>query len=341
MNNTFKISGILLSSLILFRCGNSNQSKSTENNKTEISKPAISTPDFNAGNAYKDIETQLSFGTRVPGSKGHKACGDWIVQEMKALGLEIIEQSFDSYSYKGQKRPARNIIASYNPTASKRVILAAHWDTREIADQDDERKDEPIPGANDAASGVAILMQMAKSISQATQKPAIGIDFIFFDAEDGGAPESFQGKGVNDYGGYCQGSEYWSKNPHKENYSAFYGILLDMAGAKNATFLKEQYSMEVAPSIVNKIWNTAATKGFSGIFVNKNGPGITDDHRPVIINRKIPMVDIIDLKPYGNQTFFDHWHTHGDGLEVIDQTVLEAVGETLLQVLYEEGGIAS
>jgi glutaminyl-peptide cyclotransferase len=329
----------ILSSIILFSSMWSCNTNTTEKSKTEekvVSTPVVSAPDFNSDLAYKKIEKQLSFGHRVPNSPGHNACGDWIVKSLKDLELEVVEQKFDAFSFSGKKLKARNIIGSYNPAATKRILLAAHWDTREVADQDDERKDKPILGANDGGSGVAILLQLAEDIAKAEIKPNVGIDYIFFDVEDGGKPESFAGNALNDYGGYLMGSDYWSKNPHKENYTAFYGVLLDMVGAKGATFLKEGASMQIAPSVVNKIWDIAASKGFGAYFLNNKGASITDDHLPVIINRKIPMIDIIDQKISGNQTFFDHWHTHDDNMETIDKSTLEAVGETIIQALYQE-----
>ena len=337
MKLSIKIFGLILLKLLLVGCN----SKNAESGKTleeNNENAAIIAPDFNSDLAYQKIEKQLSFGFRVPNSSAHIACGDWIVESLKTVGLEVIEQEFDAFSFTGKKLKARNIIASYNPTASKRILLAAHWDTREIADQDVEKKDQPIAGANDAGSGVAILLQLAEDISKASIKPNIGIDYIFFDVEDGGKPDSFAGNALNDYGGYLMGSDYWSKNPHKENYSAFYGILFDMVGAKGATFLKEDASMQIAPSIVNKIWQIASAKGFDSYFINQKGAGITDDHLPVIINRKIPMIDIIDQKISGNQTFFDHWHTHQDTIENIDRNTLEAVGETIIQTIYLENG---
>jgi glutaminyl-peptide cyclotransferase len=337
MNSSIKIFSLILFQILIVAC-DSGPSENEQTAATDKSIVAVIAPDFNSESAFEKIEKQLAFGYRVPNSPAHKACGDWIVASLKEFGLKVTEQHFDAFSYKGKKLNARNIIATYNPEASKRILLAAHWDTREIADQDTERKDQPIAGANDAASGVAILLQLAEEISKAGTKPNIGIDYIFFDAEDGGKPESFTGNALNDYGGYLMGSEYWSKNPHIENYSAFYGILFDMVGAKGATFLKEDASMQIAPSVVNKIWGVAASKGFDTYFINQKGAGITDDHLPVIINRKIPMIDIIDQKISGNQTFFDHWHTHQDTIESIDKNTLEAVGETIIQTLYQENG---
>lgn len=337
MKSSIKISALLLSTFLLTQCKNTtNENSQTSQSKEEV--VTVKAPVFNADLANEKIKKQVDFGPRVPNTAAHKACGDWIVSQLKESGLEVNEQHFEGVTLKFKKVEGRNIIGTYNPTAAKRIILAAHWDTREVADQDDERVDEPIPGANDGGSGVAVLLQIAEEISKAEKKPNLGIDFIFFDLEDGGDPANEPNSNRNDYGGYLMGSEYWAKNPHKDNYSAFYGVLLDMVGAKGATFMKDKASMQVAPSVVNKIWTIASAKGYSGYFISQNGGDILDDHIPVIIHRKIPMIDIIDQK-MGNQTFFDHWHTHDDNLDAIDENTLKAVGETLLQTIYQENGV--
>ncbi|MFT5883709.1 MAG: glutaminyl-peptide cyclotransferase [Arcticibacterium sp.] len=337
MRPSIKILTLVLAFSLLYSC----QSSSTEETKTEKkgAETIIVAPDFDSESAFLKLKDQLDFGVRVPNTKGHVNCGDWIVNTLTSLNLEVQEQEFEAYSFEGKALKTRNIIGSYNPKATKRILLAAHWDTRAVADQDTERKSEPIPGANDGASGVAILLQIAEEISQSESKPNIGIDYIFFDAEDGGKPESFQGNPMNDYGGYLMGSEYWAKNPHKENYSAFYGVLLDMVGGYNATFYKDKISMRVAPSVVNEIWNTAASKGYGSLFLPAQGGDILDDHIPVIQHREIPMIDIIDQKVGSDQVFNEHWHRHSDDLEGIDKNTLQAVGETLLQTLYNENGV--
>ena len=322
---------------IFIGCGDSTTSttKTTENKKP-TSVITVSAPSFDADDALAKIKTQLDFGVRTPNSIGHKKCGDWIVEQCKKSGLIVIEQTFTVPSYDAKVLNARNIIASYNPQASRRIMLAAHWDTRPVADQDDERIKEPIPGANDAASGVAILLELAETLHADSSMLNIGIDFVFFDVEDGGSPE-WVTTSTNDYGGYCMGSEYWAKNPHVPDYTAYYGVLLDMVGAKGATFYKDKISMQVAPSVVNKIWSIASEKGYSSYFINAEGGDILDDHIPVIQHRRIQMIDIIDQKKNNGQTFFDHWHTHEDDLSAIDKGTLNAVGNTLIQVLYEEG----
>lgn len=319
--------------VVLNSCKNATE-KNTDT-KEEV-KSNTYAPSVDASSLYTLVEKQVGFGPRVPGSQAHQECGDWIVEQMTAAGLEIVEQEFPAATHTGKPFTGRNIIASLNPSASKRVLLAAHWDTRAMADKDDERKMDPIPGANDGGSGVAVLMEIASQIAEDSVKPNIGIDFVFFDAEDGGAPADFTGNPLNDYGGYCLGSEYWSKNPHKSGYTAFYGILLDMVGAKGAQFTHEDASMTVAPSIVKKVWDTANSLGYGTWFLNRKGGSVTDDHWPVIQNLKIPMIDIIDMQGGDQTLFFDAHHTHDDDMSKIDPLTLKAVAQTVIQVLYNE-----
>jgi Zn-dependent M28 family amino/carboxypeptidase len=178
---------------------------------------------------------------------------------------------------------------------------------------------------------VAILLEVARQLS--SNKPGLGIDIAFFDAEDWGAKNS----AAQYEDSYALGTQYWTKNPHVANYTASYGILLDMTGARNATFMMEGNSMQSASSIVRKIWDTANHAGYSGYFIYNEGGFITDDHVYVIRIRNIPSVDIINTSPNGR--FASHWHTHSDNMEVIDRNTLKAVGQTLLEVIFHENGI--
>jgi glutaminyl-peptide cyclotransferase len=321
-----------LSLFVAFSCDKT--AKNKETNIPETTKTAVTSPNFSAETAYQFVAKQVTFGPRVPNTTAHKQCGDWMVTTLKSFGLEVKEQPFVATTYDGKTLKARNIIASFNPTATKRILLAAHWDARPFADKDDERQTQAIDGANDGASGVGVLLEIARSLTKATEKPTVGVDFVFFDAEDWGAPASYTGK-TDDFGGYCLGSTYWSKNLHTPNYSAFYGILLDMVGGKGATFRPDSFSNQVAPTVVQNVWNTASQLGYSQFFISEEGGGLVDDHVPVVQNAKIPMIDIIDLKP-SEKTFFDAHHTHDDNMNVIDKVTLKAVGQTILQVLYQE-----
>lgn len=288
-------------------------------------------PTFNADSAFYFIETQVAFGPRVPNSPAHKACANYLVETLQNMGAEVIEQDFIATAFSGTKLESKNIIASFNPNASKRIVLGAHWDSRPFADQDTEDREKPIDGANDGASGVGVLMEIMRVLQQ-DKKASVGVDVVFFDSEDYGQPEGMEYKPDT----WCLGSQHWSKNPHKPNYSADYGILLDMVGAKDARFYKEGVSMEYASHIVLRVWKTAEKIGHGHFFVNEETGSITDDHTYVNKYAKIPMIDIIQHDPSSPSYFGKYWHTHDDTMEVIDKETLKAVGQTVLQVIYNE-----
>ncbi|RIV27793.1 peptidase [Fibrisoma montanum] len=320
------------------------KTKQTENtNQTEQQMPQVSAPSFNADSAYTFIEQQLAFGPRVPNTPAHQRGGDYLVARLKEFGCDVTVQNFTATTWDGKKLNARNIIGSINPQAQKRILLASHWDSRPVADQDSTAADKtkPVPAANDGASGVGVLLELARTIQQAQQKPGVGVDIVFFDAEDWGnsekASSDFEQPTGNsiDYIGFCLGSRYWAKNPHKPNYTAYYGILLDMVGAKGATFAKEAYSMQYAPSVMNSVWQTASRSGYSQYFVDAQGTAVLDDHIAPNTIAKIPMIDIIHTN-LNSGGFFQDWHTTEDTMENIDRSTLKAVGQTLLQTVYNE-----
>lgn len=321
---------------LFFACEGSKKSidKSFHPTKTTATVPA-----FNRDSAYHFIEKQVSFGPRVPNTAGHKMCGDYLIHTMRSYNAQVTIQEFVEQAYDGTRLNLRNIIASYNPQARKRILLAAHWDTRPFADKDTEDRYEPIDGANDGASGVGVLLEVARILSL-NEKPKIGIDIIFFDGEDYGEHEDVDNPPLKD--GlvkiwWCLGSQYWARNPHVPRYSAYFGILLDMVGGKDATFYKEGGSMQFAPKIVTKVWNTARSLGYSNYFINSNSPGIMDDH--IFINRdaKIPMIDIVEYDPQSPSYYFgDYHHTKRDNMSIIDKQTLQAVGETILYTIYNE-----
>ena len=307
---------------------------SDENTAAAEATKLVASPAFNADSAYHFVKKQVDFGPRVPNTAAHKACGDYLVNTLKNYGLEVTEQTFVATTYDGKKLNAKNIIGSFNPKASKRILLTSHWDSRPFADQDSLEKTRPVPAANDGASGVGILLEIARTLSVASTKPDLGVDIIFFDAEDWGNSDVAKDK----YSGYCLGSQHWAANKHTPDYTAYFGVLLDMVGAKGATFPKEGYSVQLAESVVKEIWDIAAQLGYSNYFLDQRGSAITDDHVPVNEVAKIPMVDIIHTQPNNlAQTFFKDWHTTHDTMENIDPKTLKAVGQTLIQVLYQEG----
>lgn len=299
-------------------------------------QPAFSilkTPAFNADSAYAFIEAQVAFGPRVPNTAAHEACAQWLTKKLKSYGLTTNVQEATVRSYNDQPLNIFNIMGQYNPGASKRILLCAHWDSRPYADRDDDRRSKPIDGANDGASGVGVLLEIARILQADTTGPEIGVDIVFFDAEDYGKPEgSMIGTSNNSW---CLGSQHWSKNLPIANYDPAFGILLDMVGAANAQFPKEGVSMYYAPHIVNRVWKIAHAMGHDDYFKNFRGSEITDDHLYLNQLANIPTIDIIHYE-MGRGDFGSFHHTHEDNMDIIDRTTLGVVGNVVTQVLYQE-----
>lgn len=324
---------ILFTSALVISCGSPKEKLPD----VQEEKPPVAVPSFNRDSAYAFVEHQVNLGPRVPSTDPHVKTGDWLAGKLRSYGAVVEEQNFEATSFDGKQMYLRNIIASFAPEKAKRVLLAAHWDTRPFADKDDTRKDEPIDGANDGASGVGVLLEIARLLQQ-EQPQGVGVDIIFFDGEDWGNDVTYQQQVALRDGWeswWAMGSQYWGKNPHKPNYSAYYGILLDMVGGKDATFFMEGYSRQIAPSIVDKVWNAASRIGYSNYFVRREGGAITDDHYFVHKYRNIPMIDIIPTDPE-DDSFGSFHHTHDDNMEIISKETLGAVGETVLYVIFNE-----
>lgn len=289
---------------------------------------------FNADSAFASIKTQCGFGARVPGSTAHEQCGDYIVRTFSQYGLKVTEQKTPLTTWDGKTYPCRNIIASYRPEVADRVVIAAHWDSRPWADEDpdESKRRQPVMAANDGASGVAVMIEIARQIK--SLNPAVGVDFICFDLEDYGAPQW----GTSDPEGkdWCLGSAYWAKQAAASGYKARYGILLDMVGGRDARFCYEGFSKNYAEPIVNRIWETAEAVGAGHLFVKADGTYITDDHIPMNETAHIPTVDIIPFTTHATATMGETWHTTQDTPENISPENLRLVGQTLLQMLSEE-----
>jgi hypothetical protein len=295
----------------------------------------VETPDFKADSAYQYIAQQVAFGPRIPGSEASQNTLQFLVAKLKSYGWTVTEQPFTAFRYDGKKLQGTNIIAQFQPAVAKRILLAAHWDARSIADKDSVRKNEPIDAANDGASGVGVLLEIARNLHEAKNKPAVGVDIVLFDLEDHGEPDDYTGE--HKPNSWALGSQHWAANLVPANYKAYYGILLDMVGGKGAMFPHEGSSMQYAPGIVRSVWATAADLGYSNLFVDQDAFGISDDHTAVNEIAKIQMIDIIDLRASnGGFEFGSFHHTHADNLANIDKSTLKAVGQTLLQVLYRE-----
>lgn len=295
--------------------------------RLNFEKKGREVPQFSADSAYQFIRKQVDFGPRNPGSPGHAETRDYLAEKLAAYAgsASTFTQAFIARGYNGDSLQLANIIAAFNPAQSDRIMLCAHWDTRPRADKDSVKTDQPIPGADDGASAVGVLLEIARIFEK--NPPPIGVDIVLFDGEDYGR------EGDTEY--YFLGSRHWARNPPVEGYSPRFGILLDMVGGKQARFPKEQYSTQYAPALVNELWSIAGEEGHGALFVDQAGNAISDDH--VVINRilGIPTIDIIrhnTSRP--GMGFAPYWHTHNDNLDIIDKNTLQAVGEILMELIY-------
>jgi len=321
---------LALFSLLLFvSCQSNEQSTSSQKQETQ---DLIKNPFYNADSAYVFVANQVAFGPRVPNTDAHKKCGDYMVATLQRFGAEVTEQRVQLKAYNNTILDARNIIGSFNPEQKTRIFLCAHWDSRPYSDNDTDSANyhTPVQGANDGASGVGVLLELARLMQQVP--PTIGVDIILFDAEDYGRPSFDKSADIGD--SFCLGSQYWSRNPHKEGYKPKYGILLDMVGGKNPTFLQEYFSMLYAPDVVKMVWKKAHQLGYQDYFISQPGNPVIDDHYYINKIANIPCIDIIH---YSNQTgFVDTWHTIYDTMENIDKTTLGVVGRVVTAVVYSE-----
>ncbi len=313
-------------------CQTQEENKNTADNspKKEV-KATILPPAFDADSAYQFVADQVNFGPRVPNTEAHKATAEYLKSQFIRFGAEVTVQAAVVTAFDGTKLNMQNIIGSYLPEKNKRVLLMSHWDSRPFADQDDTDKNKAIDGANDGASGVGILLEVARQLN--IKNPEVGVDIIFFDAEDYGQP---QGTPNPKQATWCLGSQYWANNLHQPNYKAEYGILLDMVGAQNAVFTQEAISMYYAPAVVEKVWNVAAELGYSNYFPFRETAHVgEDDHLYVNRITKIPSIDIIQYDA-ATGAFAPHWHTHDDNMNVIDKNTLKAVGQVVLATVLNE-----
>ncbi|HKL14805.1 MAG TPA: M28 family peptidase [Balneolaceae bacterium] len=315
-----RISSLLFCMLLLVSCGDQKANLQFERQGRDV-------PAFDSDSAYNFIEEQVNFGPRVPNSEAHGQAKDYLVTEFKKSAGEgnVFVQKFHQTVY-GDTLTMYNILAGYGLQHPDRILLAAHWDSRPRAEEDPDRPGEPILGADDGGSGVGVLLELARIFSE--NDLPLGVDIILFDGEDYGR--------VSDLDNYFLGARHWSNNPPVPGYSPRFGILLDMVGGENAVFYKESYSMRYAPNLVDEIWSIAANKGHENLFINQRGGAVADDHMIVNQQTDINMINIIhhSVNENGSVQFPPYWHTQNDNMEIIDQTTLQAVGDVLLELIY-------
>jgi len=304
--------GAVLLAIGVAACGGSEQNRP--------SGPDPSVPVFDGQAAHALIERQVAFGPRAPGTEGHAAQLAWMEAYLRERADSVELQPFTHRSRDGRTLQMANVIARFRPDAADRILLAAHWDTRPTADadRDEARRAEPILGANDGASGVAVLLQLADVLSR--HGPPIGVDIILFDGEDWARGEMFLG------------SKHFAANL-PQGYRPLYGVLVDMVGDRNPVFPTEGYSQQYAPEVVDRVWRLAADVGFGEYFPRANQGYIEDDHVP-LNEAGLRTINIIDFE-YGPGNRF--WHTHEDVLANTGPRGLEVVGVVLAHLVYRGG----
>lgn len=326
-------SAVALAALAYFLWPSSENLVDPEETAVEAPKPVG--PTFNSDTTFAFCAAQCNFGPRTMNSAAHEKCGKWIAKQFSSLGCEVTEQKADVKGYDGTVLHSTNIIAKFNPESKKRVLLCAHWDSRPWADNDPDSLNhhKPVMAANDGASGVAVMLEIARLL-KSSPTLNIGVDFVCLDAEDWGTP---QWAGVeDDPNSWALGAQYYAAHL-PQGAKPKYGILFDMVGGEGATFYQEGVSLEHASNIVKRLWKAAQQAGYSSYFVNQKGGYVTDDHVPINETAGIPTVDVIPYYPDCQQSSFGPtWHTTSDTMEHIDRATLKAVGQTVVQMLWTE-----
>jgi len=255
---------------------------------------------FDEQRAYQDVVQQLEFGPRIPGSIGHQQTVKYIIRELKAAGWETEKQQAVKMGH-----PILNIVASRD-SDQPYLLLGAHYDTRIHADRDPDpdRRLDPVPGANDGASGVAVLLELARTLPAS---PDVPVRLVFFDAEDNGSIPGWD---------WILGSRYYVEMLDHEPLGV---VIVDMVGDKNLNLYREKNS---TGDLQDQIWGVAHELGHKDTFLDEDKYSILDDHTP-FLEQGIPAVDIIDFE-------YPPWHTTQDTLDQVSAHSLDVVGETLL-----------
>ena len=298
-----------LLSLLLVACGS-----------RQASAPS---PPFDAAAALELVKTQTDFGPRVPGTEAHLQQLEWMESFLEPLAAVLQRQSFTAHNpFWEEDVAAHNLLASFYPEKTQRLLLCAHWDSRPVADQEDPPVEQPIDGAVDGAAGTAVLLQIARILSG--HEPAYGVDLLFFDAEDLGVSGDYE------YTYFFQGSRHFAEVALETGYQPWFGILVDLIGDEPADYYKEYYSVRYAPDIVERVWSLADRLGLEQ-FKQQEGPALVDDHW--ILNReaRIPTINITE-----GASDYPYWHTLEDTYDKVHAESIGAVGEVLVAVLYPD-----
>lgn len=310
----------------LVSCHGADASKTESSNAANAQE--LRTVAVSGDSLFSFVACQTALGPRTPGSKGHAECVKLVTRLLNGYGIDSVDVSVSPVTtWEGKRFTAQNIFAQINPQADRRILLLAHYDTRPWADNDADEANHslPIDGANDGASGVAVLLEMARVLPKALSD-SVGVDLLFTDMEDSGATGG-------DEDSWCLGVQEWVKNlPYAQGRKPAYGILLDMVGGRDAVFHREYYSQRHAGPVLDKVWSIARRSGFGEKFANTAGVAVVDDH--IYINRAgIPCIDIIESMNSDTRSFNPTWHTMDDTLEAIDRETLRKVAQTVANTI--------
>lgn len=306
---------------LMAACGSTGTSTATDSSPADTTAASsIQRAPFDGQGALEFSRQQCDFGPRVPATTAHTKCAEWLTTTLQASCDTVIVQQATVTTGQGKPLGIKNIIGVINPSAEQRLLLLAHWDTRPWADNDPDPANhgKPVMGANDGASGVAVLLQLARQLK--AEGTTLGIDILLVDAEDMGITDNEESWGL--------GTQYWTQHPHVAGYKPLFGILLDMVGAPDATFTREYHSQYYANSFVDLVWKNAA----GSHFIDAQGGAVTDDH-VFVNNAGIPCIDIIDMRSDSDTGFCPVWHTIDDTMGHLSPITLAEVGQTLLNVI--------
>lgn len=282
---------------------------------------AGATQEFDGAVAYEYVKTQMEFGPRIPNTEGHRRAGDWMLQHLRATADSVEEQAFTHVTESGDTLELRNLIGKFRPDLTDRILYLAHWDTRPKADQSANLADQrrPLPGANDGASGVAVLLGVADVLAR--RPPAFGVDLVLVDGEDFG---DF-GEGTD----VLIGSRYYAEHLDPSGPKPLFAIVFDMVGDKDLSFQQEPGSLAKAPEVVERVWSTAARLGYRHVFPSQRGFPITDDHVS-LWDAGIRAIDVIDFD-YGPNNRY--WHSVDDTLDKVSARSLQIVGDVAVALV--------
>ena len=281
-------------------------------------------PPFDGEAALELARIQLEFGPRVPGSEAHREALEWMESHLESLAAVVQRQPFQAFNpHSGETVDACNLIASFYPQKRQRIMLCAHFDSRPVADHETPAVDEPINGAVDGAAGTAVLLQMARILAE--NESTYGVDIVLFDAEDTGLTNAWP-----DYEHWFQGSRYFSQVAKQTGYKPWFAVLVDLIGTPDAVYLKESFSVQYAPDVVDRVWDLAARLGIDR-FEQSGSSALYDDHW--VLNREggIPAIDITMMIEH-----YPAWHTLDDTFEQLDAASLADVGRVLVALLFPD-----